>query len=83
MDNFTFITTIFSATKKSDWLRWAYVEEIPLEECREVYEKALNATSERRRSAFLSGITDDVVCAKNREKLVDACQGNHILLVLK
>jgi secreted trypsin-like serine protease len=49
------------------------VEEIPLDECRLDYKDKFRANMI---AALPDGITDGLLCAKNRNKTVDTCRGD-------
>ena len=50
----------------------AFVNEIPLEECRAEYKQVYHDVSV---IGLHHGINDNLVCAKNRRIHVDTCQG--------
>lgn len=71
LSNFqTLIDFSFQALIKSNDLLKAQLEEIPLEECRYNY-------TFHQVSSLEHNINDTLLCAKNREKHQDACDGNY------
>jgi hypothetical protein len=64
-----------TATLQSSVMMNAEVEEIPLAECRENYSIAYKGGNVRGLS---SGITETLLCAKNRRKHADTCKGMNL-----
>lgn len=54
------------------------VEEIPLIECRQRYDRAY---SDRLIPKLPNGITDDFMCATNRTATVDTCEGQNFFIL--
>lgn len=63
----------FTATSYSSMLMKADVAEVPLQECREIYE---NAYGKVTIIGIGKGITDGMMCAKNSSSSADTCQGD-------
>lgn len=71
--NASFNQLLSTAKKRSSWLLKAEVAEIPLNECRSLYNKTFLG-----KLNFLKipkGITKDMLCAKNYTQHADTCEG--------
>lgn len=51
----------------------AEITEVPLQECRDIYEDAYGDVKVK---GIEDGITDGILCAKNSSSNVDTCQGD-------
>lgn len=63
---------VSKGTETSNQLLSGSVDEIPLSECRQKYDRAY---SDRMIPKMPVGITDDLICAANRTATVDTCEG--------
>lgn len=70
----------FFSTKKisaeslfSNQLMKAEISEVPLEECRHIYDRAYEGVEIK---GIEDGITDRLLCAKNTTSSADTCQGD-------
>lgn len=72
------LNDILNVDKKSSWMLKGIVQETPIKFCRDEYSKeSLKKVPNRVFSVrgLERGITDDIICANNRQTHVDTCQG--------